>query len=328
MVELHFVTLDVFTTERFRGNPLAIVYVPPKAELSQDRKQTIAKEFNLSETVFLHLSVPDTSNVDGKDVSVDIFTVDQELPFAGHPTIGTTYHLLSKTGKSSKINLITKAGRIPARFDPDADRARLEVPHAIAIHDVSVPVAKVSQALGLLPSFPSNFIIPNDLKGVGVALVSIVKGLAFILLRVASLHVLATLKSTGFKFKAEDVGATDLAADTFIATYAYYIKEESATTTKIRTRMFDGNLEDPATGSAASCLCGYLSIVAASSDRSASAQAPLREYEVTQGVEMGRQSDISVDVQLTTVKGKEGASVDKIWLGGSAVEVMHGTIVV
>lgn len=336
MIELRFVTLDVFTTQRFRGNPLAIVYVPPTEELSQDQKQTIAREFNLSETVFVHLPPPDIdskshANVDGNlnDVSIDIFTISQELPFAGHPTVGTSYHLLSKTDKVSTITIITKAGRIPARFDPDANRVRLEIPHAITIHDASAPIADVSQALGLRPSFPPGSVIPNDLKGTHVALVSIVKGLAFVFVRVASLDILGLLRNTGFKFDAHNLAAKDLARDTFIGMYAYYIDEESETT-KIRTRMFEGNWEDPATGSAASCLCAYLSIVAARGDRSTSAQVIPKKYEITQGVEMGRRCDIGVEVQLKPTAGEdgkeEGAWVEKIWLGGSAVEVMRGTI--
>ena len=330
MVELRFVTLDVFTTQRFRGNPLAIVYVPPTNELSQDQKQTIAKEFNLSETVFVHLSRSDwddNSNADGEcsDVSIDIFTPDNELPFAGHPTVGTSYHLLSKTGKHSTINIVTKAGRIPARFDPDTNRVRLEVPHAITIH-AEIANVQVSQILGL-PLFGSG--IPNELEGNHAPLVSIVKGLAFILVRVASLRVLASLENTHFKLDTKSLAADDLTSDTFIGVYVYYIQEEESERTKIRTRMFSGDREDPATGSAASCLCAYLSIVAAKGDGKPSFQATPKKYEITQGVEMGRRNDISVEVLLKSTAGEhgeEGASVDKIWLGGSAVEVMRGTI--
>lgn len=75
---LSFATVDVFTTARFTGNPLAVVNVPTNVSLAQDQKQKIAREFNYSETVFLH---EDTGSSDGR--RVDIFTTTDELPFAG-----------------------------------------------------------------------------------------------------------------------------------------------------------------------------------------------------------------------------------------------------
>jgi len=75
---LSFATVDVFTHVRFGGNPLAIVNIPCPVSLSQEQKQAIAREFNYSETVFLH---EDTSSPDGR--KVDIFTTTEELPFAG-----------------------------------------------------------------------------------------------------------------------------------------------------------------------------------------------------------------------------------------------------
>lgn len=88
-MSLSFNTLDVFTNARYSGNPLAIVHVPAGLDLSQTRKQAIAREFNLSETVFLHPAVPGSPNV----FPVDIFTADEELPFAGHPTVGSGWFL-------------------------------------------------------------------------------------------------------------------------------------------------------------------------------------------------------------------------------------------
>ena len=75
---LSFATVDVFTDVRFTGNPLAIVNIPQEISLSQETKQKIAREFNFSETVFLH-----EDDGTGKGRKVDIFTVNEELPFAG-----------------------------------------------------------------------------------------------------------------------------------------------------------------------------------------------------------------------------------------------------
>lgn len=83
--KLDYAFVDVFTDKRYEGNPLAIVRVPATCTLTQDQKQSIAREFNLSETTFWH----EPKEGDGSNVwVVDIFMVDAELPFAGHPTIG------------------------------------------------------------------------------------------------------------------------------------------------------------------------------------------------------------------------------------------------
>lgn len=90
---ISFSTLDVFTTTRFRGNQLAVIHSPPSLpfaaaiNLPQETKQAIAREFNFSETVFLHDPLPGTT-----DRRLDIFTLKDELPFAGHPVIGAICH--------------------------------------------------------------------------------------------------------------------------------------------------------------------------------------------------------------------------------------------
>lgn len=85
MTHLSFTTLDVFTTDRYTGNPVAIIQVPASISqtLTQHQKQSIASEFNLSEIVFLHLPVEGT---DSSERKIDIFTSLAEVPFAGHPT--------------------------------------------------------------------------------------------------------------------------------------------------------------------------------------------------------------------------------------------------
>ena len=114
-MQLSFITIDAFTTTRYAGNPVAIIRVPAseKFNLTQEQKLNIAKEFNLSEVVFLHLPTPGS---DFKDVDIDIFTSFAELPFAGHPTIGAAHYLLNILGEKSEA-VITKAGRIPIEKD-------------------------------------------------------------------------------------------------------------------------------------------------------------------------------------------------------------------
>ena len=94
LLQLDFVTVDVFTTKPYDGNPLAIVRIPHSVTLSQEQKQTIAREFNLSEATFLH-----EKSVDAQEDAwtVDDFLTTAEIPFAGHPTIGTACYALSRT---------------------------------------------------------------------------------------------------------------------------------------------------------------------------------------------------------------------------------------
>ena len=102
--QLRFYQLDVFTTTPYKGNPLAIVHLPPGRDLEPEQKLKIAREFNLSETVFLHA-------IEGDQAKIDIYTTTEELPFAGHPTIGSGWHLLNDVRPG--ITLLTKAGAIP-----------------------------------------------------------------------------------------------------------------------------------------------------------------------------------------------------------------------
>ncbi len=125
---LDFVTLDVFTNTPFTGNPLAIFHVPSNITLEQNRKQAIAREFNLSETFFLYEG-------DGKSLNsqIDIFTTSSEVPFSGHPTIGTICYLYAdrQSGTDS-------AGPVAVSFDHVTRPAMADIPHNINIHQSHV----------------------------------------------------------------------------------------------------------------------------------------------------------------------------------------------
>lgn len=112
---LPFTTIDVFTQTPFKGNPLAVVTIPFGLTLTQTQKQAIAKEFNLSETVFVHDAVEPSATDERR---FDIFTPQAELPFAGHPTIGTAVFLYPKGVRT----LIAKAG--PIEIEPALDSAQ------------------------------------------------------------------------------------------------------------------------------------------------------------------------------------------------------------
>src|SRR5207253_5996931 len=119
-----FVQLDVFTQTPLTGNPLAIF--TDARGLDDNEMQALAREMNLSETTFILPRDPDTEAQEGKKVR--IFTVAEELPFAGHPTLGTALHLYASgfspvSEQSTEITLDLKAGKIPVRFTADSENA-------------------------------------------------------------------------------------------------------------------------------------------------------------------------------------------------------------
>lgn len=296
---LTFRIIDIFTKTKFIGNPLAIVHVPASesVRLSQDQKQLIAREFNLSETVFMYNTPPDA--LSDIPVKIDIFTTEEELPFAGHPTVGSSWYLLTKSaGKERKqITLRTKAGDIPAILQ-DSGKVRLQVPVDYKEHkSIELPWFRSAQ---------SDLQIMDYASGIGgkEAVASIVKGMNFVLLRLNSEDALRKLKGVTRRIEVPWLGEWQ----GLIGLYAFY--EDGGGV--VRTRMFLETLEDPATGSAASTLAGWLG----------KRKGPGRwRFEIIQGVEMGRRSDIETHVEI----GVDG-EVSKVELGGEAVEIMEGFI--
>src|SRR6266536_3040291 len=114
-----FVQLDVFTQTSLAGNPLAIL--TDARGLNDGEMQALAREMNLSETTFILPRAPATEAKEGKKVR--IFTVAEELPFAGHPTLGTALHLYADSKESAEITLDLKAGKIPVRFTANSENA-------------------------------------------------------------------------------------------------------------------------------------------------------------------------------------------------------------
>ncbi|KAI9718877.1 MAG: hypothetical protein M1812_003761 [Candelaria pacifica] len=292
-MQLPYTTLDVFTTTRYTGNPLAIVQVPSGYTLTQDQKQRIAKEFNFSETVFLH----SLDKLEEKDLAIDIFTPWSELPFAGHPTIGTAYYVLRQNARADGDiqSLITKAGRIPISKESGSGTiVSASIPHNVHIHTKQ---------------------IPNELDKTGPCpIISIVKGMAFILCSVPSLSVLSTISHGLSKDPYSDPILDSGWSEGLRGTYFYVaqgVDEEGRR--KFRTRMF-ATREDAATGSAASAFSCYFALQEKGNGTS--------EFVIEQGVEMGRRSVIMVAVE----RDDWGNKVQSVRLKGSAVKVMEGRI--
>ncbi|KAF2268434.1 Diaminopimelate epimerase-like protein [Lojkania enalia] len=313
-IQLHYVTVDVFTDTRYTGNPLAIVEVPKATSLSQDQKQAIAREFNFSETTFLH----ERTEGDGPlSWTVDIFLTTREIPFAGHPTIGTAIHILSNVAQQRSISDGTiegifnlKAGAVKLQYNVKENSVKATIPHNVHIHQRSwsqtelkaiqyqLTKASQSQKIHLKDQYP---------------IVSIVKGMTFVLIELDNEEALKLVTTTT---RAISIGGLDDDySDTFVGTYFFVRLPDSADgTRRLRTRMIEGTLEDPATGSAASALAGYLSLVEGTASET-------MRYLITQGVEMGRRSEIRIEVDLA-----KGLGIADIHLEGTSIQVMDGRL--
>ncbi|KAK3994237.1 phenazine biosynthesis PhzC/PhzF protein [Cladorrhinum sp. PSN332] len=323
-LKLDFLTVDVFTSDRFKGNPLAVVLIPDAQRplILQETKQSIAREFNLSETVFLHIPLDPTSTTR----EIDIFTTEAELPFAGHPTIGSAYLVLNHLGLKHVTHLITKAGPIAINPEGFEGVVRAQIPHAVKIHQQTVGGAleKYANDAGIKAVINEGLSPDAEIRAAELAapVVSIVKGMTFVLVKLPSLEHLSKITSANRLYfeklpsgVLQDQGEWD---GGFVARYYYVLTEDAVADGegkqkwKLQTRMTELGFEDPATGSAACTLASYLSL-AEKAEKGA-------RFEITQGVEMGRRSEIVVEATVGNAEVKE------IFLGGTAVVVMNGSI--
>jgi PhzF family phenazine biosynthesis protein len=304
--ELPFITLDVFTTTKFKGNPLAVVTIPANlpSPPTQAQKQAIAREFNLSETVFVH-DVDPTSGNDTNQRKIDIFLVNAEIPFAGHPTIGAAVSLLPLGVRT----VVAKAGPIAiTQTGPRAVEA--SIPHDVRIH--AKRLHQLSDDLTpTLDLSPDPIIRQAELNA---PIVSIVNGMTFLLIELPSLDHLSRVNLNPSSLAPGEL-LDEGWRKSFLGRYHFVRTGGSSTgdVVTLRTRLVEPTLEDPATGSAASALCSYLSLTSGRGDG-------LTRYEVTQGVEMGRESNIVINV------GVKGGKVETVTLAGTATQVMRGFV--
>ncbi|KAJ1547701.1 hypothetical protein HK405_005160 [Cladochytrium tenue] len=336
-MRLPFLTLDVFTDTPYEGNPLGVVLVPAglSPALASTQKQAIAREFNLSETVFVHLPAQPAAPGDDEDsaaaVPIDIFMTTAELPFAGHPTIGAACFVLGLLNLAPSATLphpprtrptatlLAKAGPIPITAGPAAGFALASIPHNVHIH-ARTPAA-------LPPDANIAFNPHPDIAAAerAAAVVSIVRGMSFLLVRLPSLDLLA---QACFLPEATLQGLLDPDwAVGFVGRFYYVVTPSDVDADRdapltIRARMMEESLEDPATGSASCALASYLALTGTVARGAIG--APSASYEITQGVEMGRRSVIRVDVGVDR-SGEEG-KITSVQLGGQAVLVMEGTL--
>lgn len=187
-----FVTLDVFTKTPYKGNPLSIVLLPPPTPtspaLTQKQKQDIAREFNLSETVFVH-GVDPKEDTEPHTRRIDIFMTTIEIPFGGHPTIGTASYLWSK----GITKLITKAGPIP--ISSDAGVVSALVPHDTHLHSKTLASLGSDSHVGL------HHITEIRDAELNAPLFSPMRGIAFALVQLPSLDLLSHVCMGPLEFK-------------------------------------------------------------------------------------------------------------------------------
>jgi trans-2,3-dihydro-3-hydroxyanthranilate isomerase len=296
-----FYTADVFTDRIFGGNPLAVF---PEAEgLMPVQMQQIAKEFNLSETVFVF--PPET---DKGTRRLRIFTPKTEIPFAGHPTVGTAYIL----GAIAQIELqdpITTiifeegVGAVPVKIRVKNGQPVYSELIAAKLPEYGSEPPNIAELASML-SLESGDLLAGENRPQAVSC-----GLPFLFIPLRDRAALAKVRLDREKWKR-------LLSDYWTSSVYVFCYDPELEGSSIRARMFDpgfGIEEDPATGSAATALAGYLGIRTQKGDRT------LR-WVVEQGFEMGRPSILQVEADL------EGDRIKEIRVGGASVLVSKGTI--
>ena len=304
MIEAPYVVADVFTQKQFGGNQLAVITDARGLQTSQ--MQQIAAEFNFAETTFV-LPPADPSNT----ARVRIFTRAQEVPFAGHPNVGTASVLARQTDIFGK-----RPGRT-MRFEEGAglvEVALLEDEGGVGGATITAPqkliVGEVIDPAALAPCVG---VAPDEILLANHAPVSVSVGLPFYAAEV-SLETLAKTRAhyDAFSTAARTYGFADLSGRFSAFIYA----RAGQGIGRLQARMFaplSGNFEDPATGSASAALGAYL----VSLDPQAEADFRI---DIAQGVEMGRPSQIGLQIQ------KRAKEVEEVKISGRCVQVMQGVL--
>ncbi|HEX5321364.1 MAG TPA: PhzF family phenazine biosynthesis protein [Stellaceae bacterium] len=289
-----FETVDVFTDRRFGGNPLAVF--PEAAGLSDAQMQAIANEFNLSETTFV-LPPKDPAH----SAQVRIFTPKFEMPFAGHPNVGTAFVVARRGHPHDPLRFEEKAGLVPVdllREGGEVAGARLTAPRSLTRGD-DVDPAAVAEACGL---DPADIVTRHHRPCVAGC------GTIFNFAEVATRAALERAAPRG------DVFARHFPVEGATGIHLYL--RDGADGIDIRTRMFaplHGVPEDPATGSANLALVGLLASLRPEPDLTLN-------LRMAQGVEMGRPSFLDGSVE------KRGGRLGLPRIGGRCVAMMTGAI--
>ena len=298
-----FVQVDVFTQTPLGGNPLAVF--TDAQGLNDQEMQALAREMNLSETTFILRRDDATEAREGQKVR--IFTVEEELPFAGHPTLGTALYLYaseSGSNKPAEIILDLKAGKIPVRFNANSENAgRGRVDGRV-----------FGEMRQRDPEFGTTFSREEVARVIGIAvdeissqwpIQAVSTGLTFTIVPFRNQQTLSDLKFS-YAHAAEFLRSSG-------ANFFYFLcPERRESGLEARARMFFYGGEDPATGSAAGCAASWMvRHEVANSDE---------QVLIRQGIECRRASEMYVRA------AREGERVTNIRVGGYAVEILRGTV--
>jgi len=287
-----YVIVDVFCDEKFKGNQLAVFL--DAGSLDGAEMQALAREMNFSESTFILDSKP---NDEGWPVR--IFTPRAEIPFAGHPTLGTSWvianELLETPPDSLKLDL--RAGSIPVRFENDVSGELMWMTQNQPEFQGGPPAALVAAALGLdVADIDTRFPIER-----------VSTGLPFLLVPIVSLAAMQKARVHGEAY--DQLCAQDHKAIFFFSS------ETVDPSNKVHARMFAdafGVPEDPATGSANGCLAAWLV-------RHRYFGAAEIDLMVEQGVEMGRASRLHL-------RASENDGTFSIQVGGGVIPVAEGRL--
>jgi trans-2,3-dihydro-3-hydroxyanthranilate isomerase len=288
---LSFVQLDVFSSQAFAGNALA-VFLDGRG-LADGEMQALAREMNLSETTFI---LPREAAIEReRGVRVRIFTVQEELPFAGHPTLGTAFALRGSAG-ATEITLDLNVGKVPVRFEevsgqPAFGEMTQRDPEFGPCHDREA----VARAAGLrdgdiAPSLPIQ---------------TVSTGLSFTLVPLRGLDIMRRLRV--------DLAGSAQYLEQSGGKFFYFVTRETVdSSARLHARMMFYNGEDPATGSAAGCAAAWMIAQGVAQ--------PDERVLIEQGVEMQRPSRIFV------CASRRDDRVVNVRVGGNAVEVLRGEV--
>ncbi len=291
------VQVDVFTDRALTGNSLA-VFLDGRG-LSTQTMQALARETNLSETTFI---LPGDAAAAAGSTRVRIFTVQEELPFAGHPTLGTAFVLRGSSGVD-EVRLALNVGTVPVRFTSESGLVFGEMtqknPEFGAMHSVAevAPLTNLNAA-----EFDET-----------VPIQTVSTGMPFTMVAVRSLEGMRKLR-LDLERAGEFLGARG-------GRFFYFVCRETVDPkARLHARMIFYNGDDPATGSAAGCCAAWMVAhgVAASEER----------VLIEQGLEMHRPSSIFVRARRVAgaTAGERDNQIDNVRVGGNCVEVMRGLV--
>lgn len=290
-------TCDVFSETRFGGNPLAVL--PHADGLSDRQMQQIAREFNFSETAFVF------PPGDGHTRHVRIFTPASEVPFAGHPNVGTAFVLashgeLGEVRSSATVTFEEKAGLVPITIHESGGRitaCELSAPEPLSLGEM-VPARLVADAIGLSEADIVRETHPPQVASTGLPFL------------IAELKDRSALE----RARANPAGFEAIRSEGVEPSVYLYVHTRAHDDFDLRARMFaplDGVPEDPATGSASCAVAGLLAHCDAAADGEF-------QWRIAQGVEIGRPS------MLSARASKANGIVQSTGVGGACVLVSEG----